>query len=396
MSLKLGVGVSSEANVYAAGQEAARQVMSHLSGQAPDLLLVFSAVRFADPRLLKGVRSVAGEAPLIGCTDAGGISTSGPQKRCVTVVGVRAPEAVFRVGIGRGISREAQEAGHMLGESFLAEDIARASALLMLPDGLAGNGAELLEAVQRSVGPNLPIVGGAAADDFEFQKTFQYFGEEILTDSVPGVLIGGGVRVGMGVRHGWMPVGRPRRVTRATGNIIEQLDGKPAVSIYEEYLGTQRQEIEQEGLPALAINYPLGTEVPGRKEYLLRDALKVGASGSLVCTAGIAEGSSVRLMIGGYESALEAAQEATQEAVRNLNGAHVQGALVFCSVARQKMLGSEFHGEIDVIRDALGGTGMRMGGFYTYGEQAPWASTKDLGNAPSAFHNESVVVMALA
>ena len=76
MSLEIGIGVSSQADVSAAGQEAAEQVMSHLADRRPDLVFVFSSIRFADPRMLKAVRSVTGQAPLIGCTDAGGIMTS--------------------------------------------------------------------------------------------------------------------------------------------------------------------------------------------------------------------------------------------------------------------------------------------------------------------------------
>ena len=68
---------------------------------------------------------------------------------------------------------------------------------------------------------------------------------------------------------------------------------------------------------------------------------------------------------------------------------------MFCSVARQKMLGSEFQGEIDVIRDALGGSGVRLGGFYSYGEMAPASHDGGRAQKPtSLFHNESVVVVA--
>ncbi len=58
MNLEIGVGSSSQADVYAAGQEAAEQVVSHLAGRRPDLVLVFSSIRFADPRMLKAVRSM--------------------------------------------------------------------------------------------------------------------------------------------------------------------------------------------------------------------------------------------------------------------------------------------------------------------------------------------------
>ncbi len=97
----------------------------------------------------------------------------------------------------------------------------------------------------------------------------------------------------------------------------------------------------------------------------------MGRAGSLICTGDVPEGSEVRLMIGGYESALEAAQQAAYDAADQLGGTRLSGALIFCGVARQKMLGSEFQGEIDVIRDALGGAGVRLGGFYSYGEMAP-------------------------
>ena len=128
------------------------------------------------------------------------------------------------------------------------------------------------------------IAGATAADDQFYQKTFQFFNDEILTDSMPGLLIGGPVKVGIGVRHGWVPVGRPRRVTRASGHVVYQLDGRPAVSIYEDFLGLKREELMQEPLASVTLTYPLGTEVRGGSEYLLREAIRVGRAGSLICT----------------------------------------------------------------------------------------------------------------
>ena len=183
----------------------------------------------------------------------------------------------------------------------------------------------------------------------------------------------GDISVGIGVRHGWVPVGRPRRVTRATGHVVYQLDGKPAVSIYEDFLGIKREELIQDTLASVTLTYPHGYgNAAAKAEYVLRDAIRMGRAGSLICTGNVAEGSDVRLMIGGYEAALEAAQQAAYDATDQLGGVRLSGALVFCSVARQKMLGSEFQGEIDVIRDALGGAGVRLGGFYSYGEVASY------------------------
>ena len=152
----------------------------------------------------------------------------------------------------------------------------------------------------------------------------------------------------------------------------------------------------EDTLATMTLTYPLGTEVWGQSEYLLRDAIRVGKAGSLICTGDVPQGSEVRLMIGGYESALEAAQLAACDASEQMGGTRAKGALVFASVARQKMLGSEFQGEIDVIRDALGGSGIRLGGFYSYGELAPASSgARRSASRGPLFHNESVVVVAL-
>ena len=119
MSLEMGIGVSSQADVSAAGQEAAEQVMSHLAHRRPDLVLVFSSIRFADPRMLKAVRSVTGQSPLIGCTDAGGIMTSGPRRRSVTVIGFVGQEGAFVTGVERDLSRNPRGGGRTAGRIAL-------------------------------------------------------------------------------------------------------------------------------------------------------------------------------------------------------------------------------------------------------------------------------------
>lgn len=388
MSIDMGIGVSSEADVYAAGQQAARQVVAHLGGARPDLTLVFASLRFADPRMLRGVRSITDNARLIGCTDAGGIGTPGSFRRSVTVIGLKGKNgARFVVSLGRDLSKALEATTDEVCAVFQASDRQEAKALLVFPDGLTVSGSDLLRRLQSRLG-RVPIVGGSAADDFLFQRTFQFFDEQILTDSIPAALLCGDIAVGVGVYHGWVPLGRPRRVTKAIGNTVYQLDQRPAISIYEDYLGGRREEWTEDPLAQMAMTYPLGVLIPGETEYLLRDALRLGPDGALICTADLPEGSEVRLMIGEQESALEAARHAARQAIEHLGEVHLKGALVFCSVARQKVLGGEYHGEVDVIRDALGGSGVRLGGFYTYGEHAPVSGE-------NRFHNESVVVMAM-
>jgi hypothetical protein len=396
MSLDVGVGVSSQVDVHLAGQEAAREAVAHLGGAFPDLALAFASIRYADPRLLKGIRSMTAGCPLVGCTDAGGIGTSGPVRRSIVVMVLKTRGGGFQIGLGSGVSKDSRAAGRMLAESLDQPRAAPARALLVFPEGLGGNGADLIRGLQSQLGSALPIVGGAAADDFAFQRTFQFFNDEILTDSVPGVLFCGDIKVGIGVEHGWSPIGRLRRVTNASGAVIYELDRRPAVAVYEEYLGVKREDWSEQPLAHWVMTYPLGSLTSGNSEYLVRHALRVGEKGSIVCNAEIPTGSVVHLMIGGSESALEAAKKAAKRAARQVGSQRLKGALVFCSGARQKMFGSEFSGEIDVIRDIIGGSGVQLGGFYTYGELAPRTlSGERRSERANTFHNESVAVMAL-
>jgi hypothetical protein len=385
MSVLMGVGSSSQAHIHRAGQEAALQMLAHLGGR-PLLTLVFSSIRFADPQLLKSIRAVTEGVPLIGCTDAGGIGSSGPINHSVLVIGLRGSDMGFVTGVAYGISKDPEAAGKRLAQDLKAGEPGTVKAALIFPDGLGPNGTALVGGVQKGLGSHIPIVGGSAGDNFYFQKTFQYFDDRVLTDSVPGALCYGQVAVGIGARHGWIPLGRPRQVTKASGEVIYELDGKPAVKMYEQYLGSKQMRLSA-SLPGVTMSYPLGFSKNGA-DYLLRNAVRVGHQGSLICNGEFPEGCWVRLMIGGYESALTAAEEAACEATAAIGRNRFKGALVFSSAGRQRMLGSECQGEIDVIRNSLGGVGVRLGGFYGYGEQAP----SPTGNV---FHNESVVVMAL-
>src|SRR6185437_14120094 len=119
MSVEIGVGSSSQADVWTAGRQAAEQAVEHLGGRRPDLTLVFSSARFADARLLAGVRAVTSRAPLVGCSDAGGITAAGPCRRSVTVIGLIAPAGRFVTGYARRLSEGCLQAGEKLGTMLL-------------------------------------------------------------------------------------------------------------------------------------------------------------------------------------------------------------------------------------------------------------------------------------
>ena len=265
-------------------------------------------------------------------------------------------------------------------------------AFMMFPDGLKGNGGELIRGVQEVLGTSFPIVGGSSADDFLFQKTFQYYDQSVYEDSVVGVLFSGDVSVGIGARHGWYPLGKPRIVTEAEGNIIRKLDGKPAARIYEDYFGKRVADLRNEPMARMSVMYPLGMSIPEEEECIIRNAMHINEDGALICAGEVPPGSEIRVMMGSKETALKAARKASELALSGLRMSKAKIVFVFDSVTRERLFGRKSREEIGVIQEIFGPETPIIG-FYTYGEQAPLGATINLGQ--TFFHNETVVVFAI-
>ena len=270
-------------------------------------------------------------------------------------------------------------------------------AFVMIPDVLVGNGAETVRGVLSSLGEHFPVVGGASGDDFAFKKTYQYMNGKIYSGAVVGLGLTGDFKIGIGVKHGWIPIGEPMKVTKSEGAVVHEINNAPAVKIYEDYFGAEEAKVlHTEALAKLAITYPLGMKVAGSDELLIRDPITVDEHGSITCAAEIPEGSQIRLMVGSGEDGVKVAKVAAQEAVSQLDGAEPKAVIIFNCIARNKLFGEKAGDEINAIQEVIGKK-VPLAGFYTYGEQAPLGGeVRNLEKCNSAFHNETVVICVLA
>src|SRR3989344_8881011 len=308
MAIYAGVGLSKQQDAYQAGYEACKQAIEKSGSKKPDLTVVFSSVSFEQAEVLKGVREASNNASLIGCTDAGEITNEGPSKNSVGVMAIASDQINFYVGLGKDVKKGAREAGRAVAKEIKEKSKEALRAFIMFPDVLTGNGADIVRGVLDVLGEHFPVVGGAAGDDFLFQKTYEYRDGEVVSGAVGGVGLAGKFSMGAGVRHGWIPIGVPMKVTKSEGSVVHELDGRPALSIYEDYFGDKAGDLRKEPLARMAITYPLGIKLPGMEEYLIRDPITVDEKGAITCAAEIPEGSEIRLMIGSKEKAVEAAE----------------------------------------------------------------------------------------
>lgn len=396
---KSATGFSFGEDAHATAVEAATACKNKLAA-APQLAIVVASVSYDQEKVLRGIQSVIGESvPLIGASTAGEITEVGPlARRSVALMLLTSDSVRFHLGVGPDVKASPRDAGAAMARAVLGaagEDAPKL--LVMFPDVLAGNGAEIVRGVQTVVGAHFPVVGGAAGDDFKFERTYQYFNGQVHSGAVVGFGISGAVCFGVGVKHGWVPIGVPMKVTRSEGSVLHELDGKPAISVYEEYFGEDgAREVREEVLAKLAITYPLGMKLEHSDELLIRDPLSVDAHGSITCAAEIPEGAEIRLMVGSREEAIRVAKEAARSAVEDLCGKQIGAALIFNCIARSKLFGEWSKHEIAAIQEHVGADTPLLG-FYTYGEQAPIdGEVRNMEKCNPAFHNETVVITLLA
>ena len=401
MSIKAGVGLSKNKNSSQAGYEAAKFALKQCGEDKPDFVIAFASPVFDQQEFVKGILEATGNAPLVGCTSAGEITNEGPSTKSAVVMTIKSDSLKFFTGLGKNVKAGAREAGRAVA-SEVKEKAEKAGhplkAFLMFPDVLTGNGADAVRGVLDVLGEHFPVVGGAPGDDFLFKETFEYRDGEVASGAIGGIGISGNFVMGAGVRHGWIPIGIPMKVTKSEGAVLHELDGKPAISIYEEYFGERADELRKEPLAKMAITYPLGIKVPEYEdEYLIRDPITVDEKGAITCAAEIPQGSEVRLMIGSKEKAIEAAEFAARKLMKYFEDANTKPKLIlmFNCIAREKLFAQKANDEIKAIM-AIIGKDVPLLGFYTYGEQAPLGGElHDTPKINSRFYNETVVMFAI-
>ncbi len=303
------IGWSAHAEAEHAGREAAHRALEQLPAHRARLALVFGSSWFDQLPLLQGARSVLHDLPLAGESTAGEITPEGPTSHSCVVVLLASSAMTCSVGIGEAVDQHPREAGQRA--AYTALQTLRSPSrvgLLLFGDGLVKNYAEVVRGLQEVLGTSSLIVGGMAGDDLRFRHTYQYAHDRVVSRAVIGVLLGGAVKMSAGIEHGFSPISRPRRITRAQANILFELDHHPAASVYQEYFGEDIvQQIQEEGLTRRTAAYPLGMQDNPTDPWLLRNVVSFGAEGSLVCSGEFREGAWLQLMIGSRELALEAA-----------------------------------------------------------------------------------------
>lgn len=354
---------------WAAGRDLAAELLEGLGAQ-PDVVLLFSAFAYDPRRLLDGLYSrLAPSVQLVGCTTFGEISGQEALSGSATAMGLRAAEGQVRSLRATRDRGDSFAIGRDLGEQ--ARDFG-AALVILLVDGIHLNSTPVLAGAQSVLGRDFPIVGGVAADDAQFARTFEFHGRDVLEGGAVALALRGPLRLATLAHGGWQPIGATRRATRVEDDkLLLELDGTPALNLYREYLGEHGRDLGNAG-----VEFPLGiVGLPGHPRRSDDDILLVRAvqrpdpeRGGLRCSGDIPEGALVRMTRASKDDLIRGAGQATADLHRRLPDARL--ALFFDCAGRKMVLGARYKDEIAAAFAALPPELPRLG-FYTYGELSP-------------------------
>ena len=240
------------------------------------------------------LRAMFPHAHILGCSTGGQICNDDVNDDEIAAIALRFVATRLRLACEPAPGPEhSRRCGEAIGKAMAADDLA---GIFVLSDGLNVNGSDLVAGITGVIGERVPVTGGLAGDGALFQETL------VGADSVPTSRIVGAVgfygpaiRIGHGSAGGWDEFGPRRRITRSRGNVLFELDGKPALDLYESYLG----EDDVKGLPGTALLFPLRIRNPKRPDHdVVRTILAVDREARSMTFAGdVPEGWMAQLML---------------------------------------------------------------------------------------------------
>jgi hypothetical protein len=370
-----------------AGRRAAGEA---LAGRDATLLIVFASDSHDLDALVRGIRSVSGDASLIGCTTAGEISGSGAGDGGVVVTALGGDGFEVQTAAGRGGHGELRKAGAAAAAALADLDGRLPNrALLLLSDGASGNQQEMIRGVHEVVGSTVPLVGGCAGDAMKMERTFQIHGDEVISGGVAAAALASDGPIGIGWSHGWERTGEPMLVTNSRGNHVIEIDDQPALDAYLGRLqapaavGAEAQEFTR-----WARTHPLGLGQRPNGHEPVRCVSEADFGGrSIICTAEVPAGGLVWFMHGDGDSVLRSTASACEQALAGLGDSEPLGLIAFDCIGRRGVLTDErIAEEVERIRACVGEA--PFAGLYTYGEIARVKGV-------NALHSQTFVALAL-
>jgi hypothetical protein len=335
-------------------------------GMVAQLVLVFGNKELLkEPLNISYLRDLYPVAQIVGCSTSGEIYNEEVLNSNIVSTAIWFENTQIEIAKEHIDSMEDSFiVGQRLAEKLDKESLVH---LMVFSEGLNINGSELTKGLNSKLVDRVPVTGGLAGDQANFNETVIVHNQAGIKNLILAVgFYGEHLQVGYGSMGGWDSFGVDREVTRSVGNILYELDGHPALELYKKYLGSHAAK-----LPASALLFPLSLRIKDSETALVRTVLSVNeADGSMVFAGDIPQGEYVRLMKANSDRLIDGALGAAEMSMTSLQNHTPDLAILISCVGRKLALRQRVEEELEIIRESIG-SNASVSGFYSYGEICP-------------------------
>ncbi|MCD8413285.1 FIST signal transduction protein [Tenacibaculum finnmarkense] len=351
------------------------------------LVLVFgNRFLLEDENIYNEIRAIFKQGHLVFGSTAGDISSETVADQSITITAIEFEKSTYVIKRANVLSSankiDSFQIGKELIQQFTQEGLRY---VFLVSEGSFINASQLTKGMNAATN-NLLITGALCADAARFEKTVSSYNENPISGEIIAIgLYGESLEVSFAINGGWTPFGPERIVTKSKGNILYELDNKPALNLYKKYLGDKSKE-----LPGAALLYPLKVKSTNNKQSIVRTILNINeADNSMILAGDILENSKVQLMMTNVDNIVNAAELAAINA-SELRTKKAELAILVSCIGRKLVLDQRVEEEVEEVVEVIG-TQTTVCGLYSYGEIAPFN-----GENNCQLHNQTMTITLIS
>ena len=331
------------------------------------LVLVFgNRYLLENPTIYNEIKQIFPDGHIVFGSTSGDITAHSVDDESISITAIEFEKSKFLIKTSNVLNSDLDsfKTGNDLIKQFPTEGL---KFVYVISEGSFINGSQLTKGMNAATENNVLITGGLCGDGARFEKTLASYNENPKQGEIVAIgFYGETLEVTFSIHGGWTPFGPERVVTKSQSNILYELDNQPALDLYKKYLGEKSKE-----LPAAALLYPLNVKSEDEEQSFVRTILNIDEQNNTMILAGdIPENSKVQLMMTNIDNIAHASELAAKQAIGKRNNKPQLALLVSC-IGRKLVLDQRVEEEIEEVV-AIVGKDTTIGGFYSYGEIAPF------------------------
>ncbi len=336
---------SLESDSSEAAHLAAHSLKEQFAGKPLRSVIVYATMNHDHAALLATLRAeLPSDVLLLGSSGQGVVSGDQltEEGMVLGVMGLGGEALRCAAAREREVQVDPVDKGRSLGRSLKSQLGAEPNIVILFYDPLSGVDVEAVLAGARTE-LACPLVGAGSGQPWGRPlETAQFWNAEVFNQGLVALALSGPFATEIGLCHGTAPTGISSVVTKAVGNHVLEIDGRPAVQIWREVTGCQESDLLHQSHFA---SWAVGVERTGKVETpngveertsrVIRGAFGFDMqSGAMILQAAIPEGTRIMLHHRTVDEVLNGTTAMAEELRGRLNGRRPWAVLGFECAAR--------------------------------------------------------------